>query len=101
MPNRHNVSAMLFQKLHAWQAEHGITDSALADKIMVHQTAISRAKRGLRVLGIEHQLAIQKITKTVSPADWAEFYAQTTHLRPKKARGLKKNGSALIVEVAA
>lgn len=72
----------VFQKLQRWQDSHGVTDSALAAKIGVHQTAISRAKRGKRVLGMEHQLALQQITK-IAPADWAEFYAQTVTLRGK------------------
>ena len=75
---------MIFQKLQAWQDKNGVSDSELARRISVHQTAISRAKRGLRVLGMEHQLAIQKITK-IPPAEWADFYAQTIELRkPKK-----------------
>ena len=101
MPNGHSLARMVFQKLHAWQAEKGWTDARLAEEIGVHQTTISRAKRGLRVLDIEHQLAIQKLAKIISPADWADFYAQTTHLRPKTARGLKKNSRLGIVEAAA
>lgn len=74
---------MVFQKLQTWQADNGVSDTELARRVGVHQSAISRAKRGLRVLGMEHQLAIQTITKKVSPADWADFYAETMHLRPK------------------
>lgn len=101
MPNRHNVRFMVFQKLHAWLADNGWTDTRLAEEIGVDQSTISRAKRGLRVLGMQDQLEIQKITKVVSPADWAEFYAQTVHLRPKKRRVLKKNGRPVVVEAAA
>jgi DNA-binding transcriptional regulator YdaS (Cro superfamily) len=86
---------MLFQKLHKWQTEQGENDTTLAEKIGVHQTAISRAKRGLRVLGMEHQLAIQKVTGNhVLPADWAEFYALTMHLRPKKVSPTQKKSLA-------
>lgn len=85
---------VVFQKLHAWQADNSVSDSELARRIGIHQTTISRAKRGLRVLDMEHQLAIQAITKVVSPADWAEFFAQTVHLRPKKTPPVKKNAVA-------
>lgn len=81
---------MVFQKLQQWQAEKGVSDTKLAEDIGVHQTAISRAKRGERVLGMDHQLAIQRVTKTVSPADWADFYAQTVHLRPRSTGKAKK-----------
>lgn len=85
---------VLFQKLQAWQGEHDYSDSKLADEIGVNPTTIWRAKRGLRVLGMEHQLAIQMLTKKVSPADWAEFYALTIHLRPKKLTAQKKSAVA-------
>lgn len=88
---------MLFQKLQTWQDEKGVSNTELARKIGVDPTAISRAKRGLRVLGMQHQLAIQRFTKAVSPADWAEFYAQTVTIRAKAAQ--KK--SADLVEGAA
>ena len=91
---------MVFQKLHAWQADNGFSDSKLASEIGVDQSAISRAKRGLRVLRMDNQLAIQKLTKVVSPADWAEFYAQTAHLRPAKASHSKKNDRAPTAEAA-
>lgn len=76
------MAEVVFQKLQRWQDANNVTDSALAAKIGVHQTAISRAKRGRRVLGMEHQLALQVITK-IAPADWAEFYAQTVAMRGK------------------
>ena len=86
---------MLLQKLQRWQSENNVSDTALAETIGVHQSAISRAKRGLRVLGMEHQLAIQKATKhAVLPADWAEFYALTMHLRPKKPTATQKKSHA-------
>lgn len=87
MPNGHIAYGMVLQKLQRWQADKGVSDTALADAIGVHQSAISRAKRGLRVLGMDHQLAIQKVTdNAVLPIDWAEFYALTVNLRPRKIR---------------
>ena len=84
---------MVFQKLQAWLDREGCTDSELARRIGVHQTAISRAKRGLRVLGMEHQLAIQKVTG-IPPSEWADFYAQTVDLRRSKASKPQKKRSA-------
>lgn len=76
----------MLQKLQQWQTKNKVSDAALAKKVGVHQTAISRAKRGLRILGMEHQLKVQEITDNeVLPVDWAQFYALTTHLRPKKS----------------
>lgn len=89
---------MVFQKLQAWQDREGVSNTALAEKVGLHQTAISRAKRGLRVLGMEHQLALQKITG-IPPAEWAEFYAQSVHLRGEAASGAQKK--SLGVEAAA
>lgn len=89
---------MVFQKLQAWQDNHGVSDTELARRIKVHQTAISRAKRGLRVLGMEHQLALQKITK-ISPSEWADFYAQTVALR-RKPSGATPKKSPVAVEGA-
>lgn len=90
---------MVFQKLQAWQDEHGVSDTKLAERIGVHQTAISRAKRGLRMLGMEHQLALQKITK-IPPAEWADFYAQTVNLRKGSGEKPQKK-SQLAAEEAA
>lgn len=88
MPNGHIPAGMMLQKLQAWQTKKGVTDTALAEKVGIHQSAISRAKRGLRVLSIDSQLKIQQITdNAVLPVDWAEFFALTTHLRPKKPSG--------------
>jgi transcriptional regulator with XRE-family HTH domain len=82
---------MMLQKLQQWQRDRGVNDTALAERIGVTQSAISRAKRGLRVLGMEHQLAIQEVTENaVLPVDWAEFYALTVHLRPKKVPTAQK-----------
>jgi len=87
---------MILQKLHRWQTEKGVNDTSLAEKIGVTQSAISRAKRGLRVLGMEHQLAIQKVTENaVLPVDWAEFFALTVHLRPKKSAAPQKKSDGL------
>ena len=84
---------MMLQKLQRWQTEKNVNDTVLAGRVGISQSAISRAKRGLRVLGMEHQLAIQKITdNAVLPVDWAEFYALTMHLRPKT--GKKKLAAA-------
>lgn len=90
----------LFQKLQAWQDEHEVSDQELADKLSagaprpVHRTTISRAKRGLRMLGMDLQLKLQKITK-IPPSEWADFYAQTVHLRgAAAARGQKKRQPA-------
>lgn len=91
----------MLQKLQRWQTENNWTDAKLAGEVGVHQTAISRAKRGLRVLGIETQLKIQAVTdNAVLPVDWAEFYALTTHLRPKKVSPTQKKSAGLTVEVA-
>ncbi|MGE0533176.1 MAG: helix-turn-helix domain-containing protein [Hyphomonadaceae bacterium] len=69
-------------------------DDALAQKIGVHRTTISRAKRGLRELGMDLQLKLQKVTG-IPPAEWADFYAQTIHLRGKAAaRAQKKSAEA-------
>ena len=93
---------MAFQKLQAWQDKHGVSDSDLARRVTeemqaeppVHQTTISRAKAGKRLLGMELQLAIQKITK-IPPAEWADFYAQTVSLRTRKPpTGSKKNATS-------
>lgn len=100
MPKRHKPLGMsgpaVFQKLQAWQDRENYTDTKLAEKIGVHQTAISRAKRGLRVLGIEHQLALQKITG-IPPAEWADWFAQTVHLRPKTSGAAQKKSPRLSV----
>lgn len=89
----------VFQKLQAWQdGDEGLPDAALAAKIKVNPTTIWRAKRGLRVLGMDHQLALQKITG-IPPSEWAEFFAQTVHLRPKAgASAQKKSPRNLAVE---
>jgi transcriptional regulator with XRE-family HTH domain len=77
------MQPVVFQKLQAWQdSEDGKTDAELADAIDVNPSTIWRAKRGLRVLGMEHQLALQKITG-IPPSEWADFYAQTVALRRK------------------
>ncbi len=88
---------MLFQKLQTWQDSAGRDDDWLAGQIGVHRTTIYRAKRGLRLLGMDHQLALQKITK-IPPSEWADFYAQTVHLRPKKTGQAQKK--SLAAEVA-
>ena len=85
---------VVFQKLQRWQdSEDGQTDAELAKALGVNHTTIWRAKRGLRVLGMPHQIALQKITG-IAPSEWADFYAQTVHLRPSKgeAAGRKKAG---------
>lgn len=82
---------MVLQKLQRWQTEKGVKDWELAEKVGVTQSAINRAKRGLRVLGMEHQIAIAKVTdNAVLPVDWAEFYALTMHLRPKRGAAAQK-----------
>lgn len=88
---------MMLQKLQRWQTENGVNDTALAERVGVTQSAISRAKRGLRVLNMEHQLAIQRVTdNAVLPVDWAEFYALTVHLRPRTTgQGRKRAGKKL------
>lgn len=85
----------VFQKLQVWQDREGVSDAELAGMLKLHQTAIWRAKRGLRVLNMESQLEIQQITKAVSPADWAEWFAQTVHLRPsaRSAKAQKKSAN--------
>lgn len=85
---------MVFQKLQAWLDNEGWSDTRLAKEIGVTQSAISRAKRGLRVLGMEHQLEIQRVTKKVSPADWADFFAQTVELRRPKGPPAQKKSLA-------
>lgn len=86
---------IVFQRLQAWQDREGVNDDALAERISkglgrrIHRTTIWRAKRGLRVLGMDIQLELQKHTK-ISPAEWAEFYAQTIHLRGEGARSGKR-----------
>lgn len=87
------MADVVFQKLQAWQDANGVTDSALALKIGVHQSAISRAKRGLRVLSMKHQLALQPITK-IPPAEWADFFAQTMHLREPQKKSVLAEVSA-------
>jgi hypothetical protein len=88
-------SPMVLQKLQRWQTENGVKDGELAEKVGITQSAINRAKRGLRVLGMEHQIAIARITgNTVQPVDWAEFYALTMHLRPKKPGATQKKSLA-------
>ena len=83
---------MVLQKLQRWQTEKRVTDAMLAERVGVTQSAINRAKRGLRVLGMEHQVKIQEVTdNAVLPVDWAEFYALTMHLRPKKPASQKKS----------
>jgi len=79
----------VFQTLQKWQSANDCTDEALAaavSKILgreIHRTTISRAKQGKRMLGMDIQLAIQKHTG-IPPSDWADFYAETVDLRPKK-----------------
>lgn len=100
-----NAAMVVFQKLQAWQDEHNVSDEELAVRVSrevgrdIHRTTISRGKRGQRVLGMELQLAIQKITKAASPSEWAEFYAQTVHLRGAGAsKGKKKQDAGLVRE---
>lgn len=79
----------VFQTLKKWQSANDVTDEALAlavSKVLgreIHRTTISRAKQGKRVLGMDIQLAIQRHTR-IPPSDWADFYAETVDLRPKK-----------------
>lgn len=90
---------IVFQKLQRWQDGEGVRDAALAERVGVHQTTISRAKRGLRVLDMEVQLKLQKITG-IPPAEWADFFAQTVHLRPKKGAAVEKKSALSVVEGA-
>lgn len=82
--------APVFQKLQRWQDKEGVSDDELAKMASrglgrdLHRTTVSRAKRGLRTLGMDIQLELQKHTK-IPPSDWADFFAQTVHLRPKKS----------------
>lgn len=62
----------IFRRLADWQALYGVDDAELAAKIGVHRSVISRARRGITVPRIEHQLAIQDITG-IKPEEWAEF----------------------------
>lgn len=79
-----------FQKLQKWQdSGEGRSDADLAKKLGVNPTTIWRAKRGLRVLSMPHQIALQAITK-IPPSDWADFFAQTVHLRPTKSASSQK-----------
>lgn len=82
----------VFQRLQRWQdGDGGMTDAQLADALKVNPSTIWRAKRGLRVLSMHHQVALQEITK-IAPSEWADFYAQTVDLRPApKGRTLKKS----------
>ena len=90
---------MVFQKLQAWQDAEDVNDDELARRVSkglgrdIHRTTISRAKRGLRVLGMDIQLELQKHTK-IPPAEWADFYAQTVHLRPKTGGRAQKKSLA-------
>lgn len=87
----------VFQSLQKWQSKNQVTDEELAvevSKILkrdIHRTTVSRAKRGLRVLGMDIQLAIQKHTG-IPPSDWADFYAETVDLRRPKGEAGKKAG---------
>jgi hypothetical protein len=90
---------MVFQKLQAWQDEHGVSNDELGRRVGCHHTAISRGKRGLRVLGMDLQLALQKVTK-IPPSEWADFYAQTVHLRGESARRSSQKKSLAHVEGA-
>lgn len=88
----------VFQTLQKWQSANGASDDELAaavSKIVgrpIHRTTISRAKRGLRVLGMDIQLAVQKRTG-IPPSEWADFYAETVDLRPKKVGEAGKKAS--------
>lgn len=94
---------VLFQKLQAWQdGPDGLDDQELADALGVHRTTIQRAKRGERVLGMRLQLALQTITK-IPPSEWADFFAQTVHLRGERASVREKKTKlvgALVDEAA-
>lgn len=89
--------APVFQRLQKWQDQKGIADDDLAKLVSrglgrdIHRTTILRAKRGQRVLGMDIQLELQKHTK-IPPSEWADFFAQTVHLRPKKS-GSRGGGS--------
>lgn len=96
---------MIFQKLQAWQDAENVNDEALASRVSgllnrrVNRTTIYRAKRGQRVLGMDLQLALQKITK-IPPSEWADFYAQTVHLRGEGSRKAQKKSPAAEPEAA-
>lgn len=80
----------LFQRLQDWQDLKGFTDTKLAEKIGCGRSVLSRAKRGIHVLKMKHQLALEELTG-IRPSEWAEFYAETIDLRsPKDPEAGKK-----------
>lgn len=83
---------IVFQRLQDWQDELGNTDNDVGALIGVSGSTINRAKRGLRPLKMEHQLALQKVTG-ITPAEWADFYAAAVErrLKPQKGRPSKKS----------
>lgn len=74
----------LFQRLQDWQDLRDMNDGELADKIGCSRSVISRAKRGLQPLKMEHQLALEEISQ-IRPAEWAEFYADVVRAQKKSA----------------
>lgn len=95
----------VFQALARWQSDNDENDEELAQAVSkilrrpIHRTTISRAKRGLRVLGMDIQLAIQKHTG-IPPSEWADFYAQTVDLRPKAGVAPQKKSAKCAAEAA-
>lgn len=76
----------LFRRLQDWQRLHQYTDARLAEKVGCDRSVLSRAKRGLHVLKMKHQLAIEQLTE-IKPAEWAEFYAKIEAERSEAPKG--------------
>lgn len=94
----------LFKPLQDWQLLVGKTDKELIDMlrevapaVRISASMLSRAKRGLQPPRMELQLTLQKITG-VTPAQWAEFYAEVVTDRsrpvtPKKTKNCVVEGA--------
>jgi len=73
----------MFKRLQDWQDRVGLDDEALGARVGLNRTTIMRAKRGLSVLRMEAQLAIQELTG-ITPAEWAAHFAETASLRASR-----------------
>jgi len=65
----------VFEPLAAWQRLSRKSDRQLADLIGVSHSKISRAKRGLHMLPLRDQIALERITG-ITPAEWTAFYSE-------------------------
>lgn len=77
----------IFDRLEEWQRLSRKSDAALGELIGVSRWKIMRAKRGVHVLPMADQLALERITG-ITPSEWAEFYADCERKRSAEKKSL-------------